>query len=138
MSKIDPRVTLMMKLETTNKRDWQGFTKILEVMSFLDDIDNRSPDEVRDAVDSFCDIPSNPGQSMSLEEVVFWAGVASGMEFWRHAEEDTLDPGSAEKMLVFASIFSHSMKNAIVDLAIGELEPEPRPGRQVLDRVSQR
>lgn len=116
----------MMKLETANKRDWQGFTKILEVMSFLDDIENRSAEEVTDAVDSFCDIPSNPGQTMSLEEVVFWAGVASGMEFWRNAEEDTLDPSSAEKMLVFASIFSHSMKNAIVDLALGELEPEPR------------
>jgi hypothetical protein len=60
---------------------------------------------------------------MSLEEVVFWAGVATGMEFWRQAEEETVDPGTAEKMLVFASIFSHSMKNAIVDLALGDLEP---------------
>ena len=115
---------LMMRLETTDRRDWQGFTRILEVMTFLDEIEQRSPDEVRDAVEKFCELPPNPGQTMSMEEVVFWAGVASGMEFWRHAEEDTVDSASAEKMLIFSSIFSHSMKNAIVDLALGELEPE--------------
>src|SRR5689334_10589724 len=116
----------MMRLETGNQRDWQGFTRILEVLSFIDEIDTRSTDEIRDAVDRLCELPPNPGQSMSLEEVVFWAGVASGMEFWRHAEEETLDPNTAEKMLVFSSLFAHSMKNAIVDLALGELEPDNR------------
>lgn len=114
----------MMKLETANGRDWQGFTRILEIMSFLDEVGDHSPAEIRETVAKFCDLPPNPGQTMSLEEVVFWAGVASGMEFWRHAEEDTIDPSTAEKMLVFSSIFAHSMKNAIVDLALGELEPE--------------
>jgi len=114
----------MMKLETTNKRDWQGFTRILEIMSFVDELADRSPEEIRESVASFCELPPNPGQSMSLEEVVFWSGVASGMEFWRNAEEDTVDPSTAEKMLVFSSIFAHSMKNAIVDLALGELDPE--------------
>ena len=61
-----------------------------------------------------------------MEEVVFWAGVATGMEYWRHAEEETLDPANAEKMLVFSSIFAHSMKNAIVDLALGDLEGEEK------------
>src|SRR5436305_3070283 len=116
----------MMKLETTDRRDWQGFTRILEVMTFLDEIEQRTPDEVREAVEGFCELPPNPGQSMSMEEVVFWSGVASGMEFWRHAEEESVDPATAEKMLIFSSIFSHSMKNAIVDLALGELEPDNR------------
>lgn len=116
----------MMKLETGSKRDWQGFTRILEIMSFIDEIDEHTPESIRETVEKFCELPPNPGQTMSLEEVVFWAGVASGMEFWRHAEEDTVDPSTAEKMLVFSSIFAHSMKNAIVDLALGELEPEPR------------
>lgn len=112
----------MMKLETANRRDWQGFTRILEVMAFLDEIESRSPAEIREAVEGFCELPTNPGQTMSMEEVVFWAGVASGMEFWRHAEEETIDSDTAEKMLVFSSIFAHSMKSAIVDLALGELE----------------
>src|SRR5437762_8743087 len=116
----------MMKLETGNRRDWHGFSRILEVMTFLDEIEERSPDEVREAVEGFCELPPNPAHSMSMEEVVFWAGVASGMEFWRHAEEDTVDPATAEKMLIFSSIFSHSLKNAIVDLALGELEPDNR------------
>src|SRR5690242_20087548 len=116
----------MMKLQTTNGRDWQGFTRILEIMSFLDELGDHSQGEIRETIEKFCELPPNPGQSMSLEEVVFWAGVASGMEFWRHAEEETLDPNTAEKMLVFSSLFAHSMKNAIVDLALGELEPDNR------------
>src|SRR5438874_10103894 len=88
----------MMKLDTSNRRDWQGFTRILEVMTFLDEIEGRSIGEVREAVDSFCDLPPNPGQTMSMEEVVFWAGVASGIEYSRHADEDTVDPVSAEKL----------------------------------------
>lgn len=113
-----------MKLETGNGRDWQGFTRILEIMSFLDELGEHSAGEIRETIEKFCELPPNPGQTMSLEEVVFWAGVANGMEFWRHAEEDTIDPSTAEKMLVFSSIFAHSMKNAIVDLALGELDPE--------------
>jgi hypothetical protein len=116
----------MMKLETTNRRDWQGFTRVLEVMSFVDELGDHSPEDIRETVEGFCELPTNPGQTMSLEEVVFWAGVASGMEFWRHAEEDSVDPSTAEKMLVFSSIFAHSMKNAIVDLALGELDPEEK------------
>jgi hypothetical protein len=112
----------MMKLETGSGRDWQGFSHILEVMSFLDEIENYSPDQIRKSIEGFCHLPPNPGQTMSLEEVVFWAGVASGMEFMRYHEEEIMDADATEKMLLFASIFSQSMKNAIVDLALGELE----------------
>lgn len=125
----------MMKLETTNRRDWQGFTRILEVMSLVDDLESRSPEEIRESVESFCELPPNPGQTMSMEEVVFWSGVSCGMEFWRHAEEGTIDPATAEKMLVFASIFGHSMKNAIVDLAIGDLETGSRSPWDKLSRT---
>lgn len=113
-----------MKLETASKRDWQGFARILEIMSFVDEIEEQSTSDINQAVAGFCELPPNPGQTMSLEEVVFWSGVASGMEFWRHAEEDSVDPATAEKMLVFSSVFAHSIKNAIVDLALGELEPD--------------
>lgn len=125
----------MMKLETTNRRDWQGFTRILEVMSLVDDLESRSPEEIRESVESFCELPPNPGQTMSMEEVVFWSGVSCGMEFWRHAEEGTIDPATAEKMLVFASIFGHSMKNAIVDLALGDLETGSRSPWAKLSRT---
>jgi hypothetical protein len=126
----------MMRLEKGDRRDWQGFTRILEVLSFLDEIEHRSPDEIQDAVQKFCELPPNPGQTMSMEEVVFWAGVASGMEFWRNAEEGAVDPNTAEKMLIFSSIFAHSMKNAIVDLALGDLEPENQKVWQKLSRVA--
>ena len=118
-------VIMMMRFETANVRDWQGFTRILEILSFVDEIEERSPQDIEEAVAKVCELPPNPGQTMSMEEVVFLAGMASGMEFWQHVEEDTIDANTAEKMLIFTSIFSHSMKNAIVDLALGELEPEP-------------
>jgi hypothetical protein len=114
----------MMKLESANKRDWQGFTRILEIMSFVDELGDQAPADTQEAVAGFCELPPNPGQTMSLEEVVFWAGVATGMEFWRHAEEENVDAATADKMLVFSSVFAHSIKNAIVDLALGELDPE--------------
>jgi hypothetical protein len=116
----------MMKLETTNRQDWQGFSRILEVMSFIDEVDNFSPEEVREILDKLCQLPLCPSQTMSMEEVVFWAGVAVGMQLSQHAEEGRVDPETAEKVLVFSSLFEHSTKNAIVDLALGEMEA-PRP-----------
>lgn len=114
-----------MRLDTSNRRDWQGFTRILEVMTFLDEIEAHSASEVREAIENYCELPTNPGQTMSMEEVVFWAGVATGMEYERRAAEDEgVDASVAEKMLVYSSIFAHSIKNAIVDLALGDLETE--------------
>jgi predicted nuclease of restriction endonuclease-like RecB superfamily len=116
----------MMKLETANRQDWQGFSRILEVMSFIDEVNNFSPEEVREILDKLCQLPLCPSQTMSMEEVVFWAGVAVGMQLSQHAEEGRVDPETAEKVLVFSSLFEHSTKNAIVDLALGEMEA-PRP-----------
>ena len=113
----------MMKFETKNGRDWQGFSKILEVMSFVDDLEGSPEEESRKTAERLCELPADSGQTMSLEEVVFWAGVATGMEASRSAEEGMLDPSSAERMLVFSSIFAHSTKNAIVDLALGQIDP---------------
>src|SRR6266700_1778581 len=112
----------MMKLETKNGHDWQGFSRIMEIISFVDDLDESSPHEIRETSESFCELPSDPGKTMSMEEVVFWAGFAAGMEFGRQADDENVDPTTAEKMLVFSSLFSHSVKNAIVDLALGQLE----------------
>jgi hypothetical protein len=112
----------MMKLETTNRHDWQGFSRILEVMSFVDEADGFSAEECRDILDRLCQLPPCPGETMSMEEVVFWAGVAAGMELSRHTEEGRIDPETAERVLVFSSIFEHSTKTAIVDLALGEMD----------------
>jgi hypothetical protein len=115
----------MLKLETKNGRDWQGFSRILEIMSFIDGIEESSPEEARETAEGLCDLPPNPETTMSLEEVVFWSGVAAGMDLERYAEEDKIDAATAEKILVFASLFGHSTKNAIVDLALGQIEPKP-------------
>jgi hypothetical protein len=120
----------MMKLENTNRQDWQGFSRILEVMSFVGEIDAFSPEETREVMEKLCQLPPSPGQTMSMEEVVFWAGVAVGMELSQHAEEGLVDPETAEKVLIFSSVFEHSTKNAIVDLALGEIEAPMQPKYQ--------
>lgn len=112
----------MMKLESTNRQDWQGFSRILEVMSFVGEIDTFNPEETRGIMEKLCQLPPCPGQTMSMEEVVFWAGVAVGMQVSQHAEEGGIDAETEEKVLVFSSLFEHSTKNAIVDLALGEME----------------
>lgn len=116
----------MMKLDSTNRQDWQGFSRILEVMSFVGEIDVFNPEENREIMDKLCQLPPCPGQTMSMEEVVFWAGVAVGMQVSQQAEQGNIDAETEEKVLVFSSIFEHSTKNAIVDLALGEMEtPNP-------------
>jgi hypothetical protein len=112
----------MMKLESANRQDWQGFSRILEVMSFVDEIDTFGAEESREIMERLCQLPPCPGQTMSMEEVVFWAGVAVGMQLSQHAGEGRIDPETEEKALVFSSIFEHSTKIAIVDLALGEME----------------
>jgi hypothetical protein len=114
--------TVMMKLETTNRHDWQGFSRILEIMSFIDEAESFTPEECREVLEKVCQLPPCAGETMSMEEVVFWAGVAAGMEISRLAEQERIDPEMAEKVLIFASIFEHSTKTAIVDLALGDME----------------
>ena len=125
----------MMKLESTNRQDWQGFSRILEVMSFVGEIDTFNPEETRGIMEKLCQLPPCPGQTMSMEEVVFWAGVAVGMQVSQHAEGGGIDAETEEKVLVFSSIFEHSTKNAIVDLALGEMES---PSRKTYQRTGSR
>lgn len=95
-------------------------------MSFVGEIDTFSPEETREIMEKLCQLPPSPGQTMSMEEVVFWAGVAVGMQVSQQAEKGGVDSETEEKVLVFSSIFEHSTKNAIVDLALGEMEaPNP-------------
>ncbi len=57
-----------------NTRDLQAFSRIFEVMSFVDRIQELSPEEIEETAHRLCQLPANPRNSMSLEEVVFWAG----------------------------------------------------------------
>ncbi len=114
----------MMKLETANRHEWQGFSRILEIMSFIDEADDFNPQESGEILEDLCQLPPCPGETMSMEEVVFWAGVAAGVELSQLAEEGHIDPETAEKVFVFSSIFAHSTKTAIVDLALGDMEQD--------------
>src|SRR2546422_11743227 len=105
-----------------NTRDLQAFSRIFEVMSFVDRIQELSPEEIEETAHRLCQLPANPRNSMSLEEVVFWAGVATGMDLSRSMQEDLLDGSSASKIEAYSSLLAYSTKNAVVDIKFEQLE----------------
>ncbi|HZP63038.1 MAG TPA: hypothetical protein VFB28_06430 [Terriglobales bacterium] len=106
-----------------NFKDWQAFSRIVEVMSFIDRLPDLSPAEVRSTAEKLCELPADPQHTMSLEEVIFWAGVATGMDVCRNADQELMDEATADKFNVYASLFAYSTRNAVVDLALQQLEP---------------
>jgi len=126
-------VLFMMRLETTDRKDWQGFTRILEVLSLLDEIQQRSPQEIREAIEGFCDLPPNPGQTVSMEEVVFWAGIAAGMELRGYVEDGTVDEAVAE-----TGASSVKDMGTVMKAAMARLAGKPADGRAVSEAVKAR
>jgi hypothetical protein len=104
-------------------RNLQPFCKIFEVMSFLDRLKDLSPEEIHDTAMGLCELPANPESSLSMEEVVFWAGLSTGLELARHAQDGTLDDEALERIEAFSGLLAYSTKNAVVDLTLERLEP---------------
>ncbi|GAC1431694.1 MAG: hypothetical protein NVS1B11_01210 [Terriglobales bacterium] len=102
----------------------EGFARIIEVMSFVDDLRDLSSDEVKQTTQRLCELPADPNRAMSMEEVVFWAGVATGMDASRQAQEETLDPATMDKMFLYSSLLAHSTKNAVVDMTLQQMESD--------------
>src|SRR5207245_10691194 len=92
-------------------------------MSVLDPIQDLSPEEIAETGQRLWHLPANAGNSMSLEEVVFWAVVSTGMDVSRSMQEDLLDGGSASKIEAYSSLLAYSTKNAVVDITLEQLEP---------------
>jgi hypothetical protein len=103
--------------------DLQSFGRIVEMISFVDAIPEMSAEEIGDTAQRMCELPSDPERTMSMEEVVFWAGVATGMEVCKSMQEELLDATSAEKIQAYSSLLAYSTKNALVDLTLEQLEP---------------
>jgi hypothetical protein len=101
----------------------QAFSRIVEMMSLMDRVKELAPEEVLAAVNDICRMPDNSLHCMGMEEVVFWAGVATGMEVCRNFEEGWLDAETAEKFMTYSSLFAYSTQSAVVDLALQKLEP---------------
>ena len=104
-------------------RDLQPFCKIFEVMSFMDRIKDLSPDEIQQTAMSLCQLPANPENQLSLEEVVFWAGIATGLDLAQQAQESALDDESLERIEAYSGLLAYSTKNAVVDLTLERLDP---------------
>ena len=92
------------------------------MISFVDGIPAMSTEEIEETAHRMCELPSDPERTMSMEEVVFWAGVATGMEICKNMQEDLLDGASAEKIRAYSSLLAYSTKNALVDLTLEQLE----------------
>jgi len=93
------------------------------MISFVDGIPEMSAEEIEETAHRMCELPSDPERTMSMEEVVFWAGLATGMEICKSRQDDLLDGASAEKIQAYSSLLAYSTKNALVDLTLEQLEP---------------
>jgi hypothetical protein len=106
-----------------NFRNWQAFSRIFEMMTFVDRIQELTPEEREETAYRLCELPANPEHTMSLEEVVFWAGVATGMDVFRSTQEELLDDHCADRIQAYSSLLAYSTKSAVVDLTLEQLEP---------------
>jgi len=104
-------------------RDLQPFCKIFEIMSFMDRIKELSYEEIQETAMSLCELPANPENQLSLEEVIFWAGIATGLDLAKHAQESTVDDESLERIEAYSGLLAYSTKNAVVDLTLERLDP---------------
>jgi len=106
-------------------RDLQPFCKIFQVMSFVDRIQELDSEEIHETAMDLCELPPDPANNLSLEEVVFWAGVATGLDIAQHAQEGSLNEEAAERMEAYSALLAYSTKNAVVDLTLERLDPSP-------------
>jgi hypothetical protein len=103
-------------------QNYQAFSRIIEMMSLMERAHELSPEETCETANSLCDLTDDSKQDVSMEEVLFWAGVATGMEVCRNFEEGSIDAQTAEKIMSYSSLFAYSTQNAVVDLTLRSLE----------------
>src|SRR2546430_16487250 len=92
-------------------------------MSFVDKMQDLTPEEIQETAQRLCELPANPSRTMSLEEVTFWAGGSTGMEFCRNLDDELLDCSSADRIQAYSSLLAYSTKNAVVYLRLEQLGP---------------
>src|SRR2546430_4569977 len=97
-----------------NTRDLQAFSRIFEVMSFVDRIQELSPEEIEETAHRLCQLPANPGNSMSLEAVLFLGGGSTWKGGFRRMQGNPLDRGSPRQIETFSFLFACSTKKTIV------------------------
>lgn len=102
--------------------NYQAYSRIVEMMSLMERLEELTPEDVGATVREICEIPNEVQEEISMEEVLFWAGLATGMEVCRNCEEGHLDEESAEKLMAYASLFAYSTQNAVVELTLQQLE----------------
>ncbi|HXZ79897.1 MAG TPA: hypothetical protein VEG30_08210 [Terriglobales bacterium] len=100
----------------------QTFSRIVDVISFAEHLEELTAEEAKAITDRLCKLPRNSENPMSLEEIIFWAGIATGMDIFRNMSEDRIDYSVGERIFHYSSLFACSTKNVVVDLTLDSLE----------------
>ena len=101
---------------------WHTYSRILNLMVLMETLPDLSPGEQAEAVSKVCEQSENARHSMTLDEIVFWAGMASGLELSRNLEAGKVDPDIRDRVACFATLFAESTKSAVVEMTIRDLE----------------
>ena len=101
---------------------WHTYSRILNLMTLMESLPDLSPAERDEAISKLCEQSENCRHSMTLDEVVFWAGIATGLQLSRNVEAGNVDPDARDRVACFATLFSESTKSAVVEMTIRDLE----------------
>lgn len=101
---------------------WRTYSRILNLMTLMETLPDLSPEEREDAISKLCEQSENARHSMTLDEIVFWAGIATGLQLSRNVEAANVDPELRDRVACFATLFAESTKSAVVEMTIRDLE----------------
>lgn len=101
---------------------WSAYSHIVNVMWLMENLPALSPEELDGELTRALENSENVRHTMTLDEIVFWAGMATGLNLSRSAESGQLDPSIRDRIARYAALFAESTKSAVVEMTIRDLE----------------
>lgn len=101
---------------------WNTYSRIVHFMTVVETLSDLSPEELDLQLGKACQQSDRAKQAMTLDEVVFWAGIATGLKLSEAVEAGKVDPNIRDRVAAYASLFAESTKSAVVEMTLRDLE----------------
>jgi hypothetical protein len=101
---------------------WNTYSHIVHLMSLVETLSDLSREELDLLLGRVGEQWARASQTTTLDEVVLWAGIATGLKLSRAVEAGTVDPEIRDRVASYASLFAESTKSAVVEMTLRDLE----------------
>ncbi|HET7442187.1 MAG TPA: hypothetical protein VFJ47_12865 [Terriglobales bacterium] len=101
---------------------WSTYSHIVNVMWLMENLPALSAEELDGELTRVLESSENVRHTMTLDEIVFWAGIATGLNLSRSVETGELEPHIRERIAKYAALFAECTKSAVVEMTIRDLE----------------